>query len=178
MCPAALHDEQRMVLLARLRIVPDCGFPVLSAFHESPELLSAEHYPQAGFPAAPYKDYPTQTFFLRGISLLVGHKRDGLAPAVWLSMRSAAVSVLSGCVHRSCADAVYFLPVLQMVLPQSPLRFAGHRCVGPVPAVWGLVCSAAALVLTGCQHRPCAGVVYSLSMARTAQHDTQAVALA
>ena len=105
--------------------------------------------PQAGFPAASYKGYPAQTVSLRGISLLVGHKRDGLAPAVWLSMRSAAVSVLSGCVHRSCADVVYFLPVLQMVLPQSPLRFAGHRCVGPALAVRVSVCSAAALYLAG-----------------------------
>ena len=90
MCPAALHDKQRMVLSARLRIVPDCGFPVLSAFHESPELLSAEHYPQAGFPAAPYEDDPAQTLFLRGISLLVEHKCDGLAPAVWVSVCFAA----------------------------------------------------------------------------------------
>ena len=121
----AFHDGQRPVLLVRFRIAPGHGFLVYLAFRGYVAVHVLADHPQAVFPAAPYKGYPAQTVSLRGISLLVGHKRDGLAPAVWLSMRSAAVSVLSGC-----------------------------------------------------QHRPCAGVVYSLSMARTAQHDTQAVALA
>ena len=66
MCPAALHDEQWTVLLVWFWNVLDCRFPVLSAFHKSPELLSAEHYPQAGFPAASYEDDPAQTFFCAG----------------------------------------------------------------------------------------------------------------
>ena len=77
---------------------------MLSAFHESLELLSAEHYPQAGFPAASYKGYPAQTVSLCGISLLVEHKCNGLAPAVWALMRAAAAAVLAEC-------AVHFLPM-------------------------------------------------------------------
>ena len=85
---------------------------MLSAFHESPELLSAEHYPQTGFPAAPYADDPAQTFFLRGISLLVEHKCDGLAPAVLVSVCFAAVLVLAECVNHPCACAAHFLPMV------------------------------------------------------------------
>lgn len=77
---------------------------MLSAFHESPELLSAEHYPQAGFPAAPYADDPAQTFFLRGISLPAAHTRIAPAPAAWALVRSAAAAVLAEC-------AVHFLPM-------------------------------------------------------------------
>ena len=58
-----------MFLLVQFRIAPDHGFLVLSAFHESTEFLPAAHCPQAGFQAAPYKGYPAQTVFLRGISL-------------------------------------------------------------------------------------------------------------
>ena len=109
-----------MVLLARLRIVPDCGFPVLSAFHESPELLSAEHYPQAGFPAAPYKDYPTQTAVLRGISLTAWRGRVGPVLVEWVPGGFVAVSVLSGRVHRSCADAVHFLSLAWSLWDAAP----------------------------------------------------------
>ena len=105
-CPAALHGEQWTVLLAWFRNVLDCGFPVLSAFHESPELLSAEHYPQAGFPAAPYEDDPAQTFFLRGISLPAAHTHVAPAPAAWALVRSAAAAVLAEC-------AVHFLPMVR-----------------------------------------------------------------
>ena len=125
MCPAALHDEQRMVLLARLRIVPDCGFPVLSAFHESPELLSAEHYPQAGFQAAPYKDYPAQTVSLREISLPAWHGRVGPVPVEWVLERFLAASVLTGCIHRSCANAVRFLQMVWLVLAPVLARLSG-----------------------------------------------------
>ena len=104
MRPAAFHGEQWTVLLVWFWNVLDCGFPVLSAFHESPEFLSAEHYPQAGFPGALYEDAPAQTFFLRGISLLVEHKCDDLAPAVWVSVCFAAAAVLAEC-------AVHFLPM-------------------------------------------------------------------
>ena len=79
---------------------------MLSAFHESPELLSAEHYPQAGFPAASYKGYPAQTASLRGISLPAAHTRVAPAPAAWALMRAAAAAVLAEC-------AVHFLPMVR-----------------------------------------------------------------
>ena len=104
MRPAAFHGEQWTVLLVWFWNVLDCGFPVLSAFHESPELLSAEHYPQAGFPAAPYEDDPAQTFFLRWISLPAARMRVAPAPAAWALVRSAAAAVLAEC-------AVHFLPM-------------------------------------------------------------------
>ena len=105
MCPAALHDEQRIVLLVWFWNVLDCGFPVLSAFHESPELLSAEHYPQAGFLAVPYEDDPAQTVSLRGISLFAWHKRDGLAPVALVSVCSAAGAAQDEYAGHWCGDA-------------------------------------------------------------------------
>ena len=101
----AFHDGQRKVLLVWFWNVLDCGFPVLSAFHESPELLSAEHYPQAGFPAASYKGYPAQTVSLCGISLLVEHKCNGLAPAVWVSVCFAAGAAQDEYAEHWCGDA-------------------------------------------------------------------------
>lgn len=96
-----------------LRIVPDRAFPAHPAFHESPEFLSAEHYPQAGFLAVPYEDDPAQTFFLRGISLLVEHKCDDLAPAVWVSVCFATAAVLAEC-------AVHFLPMVRSLWDAAP----------------------------------------------------------
>ena len=112
MRPAALHDEQRMVFLVRLRIVPDRAFPAHPAFHESPEFLSAEHYPQAGFLAVPYEDDPAQTVSLRRISLPAAHTRVSLAPVVWMSVCFAAVLVLAECVNHPCACAAHFLPMV------------------------------------------------------------------
>ena len=120
MRPAAFHGEQWTVLLVWFWNVLDCGFPVLSTFHESPELLSAEHYPQAGFPAAPYKDYPTQTAVLRGISLTAWRGRVGPVLVEWVPGGFVAVSVLSGRVHRSCADAVHFLPLAWSLWDAAP----------------------------------------------------------
>ena len=105
---AALHDGQWMVLLVWFWNVLDCGFPVLSAFHESPELLSAEHYPQAGFPAALHEDDPAQTVSQHGISLPAAHTRVAPVPAVLALVRSVAASLLAGCAHRPCAVAAYF----------------------------------------------------------------------
>ena len=113
MRPAALYDGQRMVLLVWFWNVLDCGFPVLSAFHESPELLSAEHYPQAGFPAVPYEDDPAQTVSLRGISLPAAHTRVALAPVVWMSVCFAAVLVLVECVNHPRAGAAHFPPMMR-----------------------------------------------------------------
>ena len=81
MRPAAFHGEQWTVLLVWFWNVLDCGFSV-----------------------ALYEDAPAQTFFLRGISLLVEHKCDDLAPAVWVSVCFAAAAVLAEC-------AVHFLPM-------------------------------------------------------------------
>ena len=44
---------------------------------------------------------------------------------------------------------------------------AAHTRVAPVPAVLALVRSAAASLLAGCAHRPCAVAAYFLSMARS-----------
>ena len=116
MCPAASYDERRMVLLARLRVAPDCGFPAHPALRGSAAVLSAANHPQDGFPAAPHEDDPAQTVSLRGIPLFAWHRRDGLAPValawpflrfaghrhVWpapaarVSVCSAAVSHLAG----------------------------------------------------------------------------------
>ena len=164
-----------MFLLVRLRIVPDCGLPVLSAFHESPELLSAEHYPQAGFPAAPYADDPAQTFFLRGISLHVGHRHGGLALVVEILACAAAASILAVCVHPPCVGAAVFQSawcrelssVPALLLWWTPLRFAGHRHVWPAPAALAAVRSVTVAVLAGCAHRPCADAVHFLPMARS-----------
>ena len=135
---------------------------MLSAFHESPELLSAEHYPQAGFPAAPYADDPAQTFFLRGISLPAAHTHVAPAPAAWALVRSAAALLLAECVHRPCAGAAYFLSMAQMVNPDTPtavptwltrhpLQLAGHRRVALGPAALVSVRSAAAAILAVCE---------------------------
>lgn len=175
MRPAALHDEQRIVLLVWFWNVLDCGFPVLSAFHESPELLSAEHYPQAGFPAAPYADDPAQTFFLRGISLHVGHRHGGLALVVEILACAAAASILAVCVHPPCVGAAVFQSawcrelssVPALLLWWTPLRFAGHRHVWPAPAALVAVRSVTVAVLAGCAHRPCADAVHFLPMARS-----------
>ena len=142
MRPAALHDEQRIVLLVWFWNVLDCGFPVLSAFHESTEFLPAAHCPQAGFQAAPYKGYPAQTVFLRGISLLALHRRGGLALVVEILACAAAASILAVCVHPPCVGAAVFQSawcrelssVPALLLWWTPLRFAGHRHGGPAPA--------------------------------------------
>ena len=140
MCPAALHDEQRMVLLARLRIVPDHEFPVYLAFRGSATIPVLVDHPQAGFQAAPYKDYPAQTFFLRGISLFAWHRRDGLAPVVLVSVCSVAVAVLVGCVYPPCADEVYFLPLAWSLW---------YVAIAAVPVAMVLMCAAVASHLTG-----------------------------
>ena len=157
MRPAALHDEQRIVLLVWFWNVLDCGFPVLSAFHESPELLSAEHYPQAGFPAASYKGYPAQTVSLCGISLLVEHKCDGLAPVALVSVCSVAVAVLVGCVYPPCASVAFFRLTVyriqtdartmapEQVLLRYLLPLAEQKHAAPAPVVPGLACAAALL---------------------------------
>ena len=113
MRPTAFHGEQWTVLLVWFWNVLDCGFPVLSTFHESPELLSAENYPQAGFPAAPYEDDPAQTFFLRGISLPAAHTCAAPAPAAWVSVCFAAALGLVECVNHPCAGAAHFLPMVR-----------------------------------------------------------------
>ena len=78
-------------------------------------------------------------------------------------MRSAAALIPVGCVYPPCADAAYSLstaqmaqhdilasvPAWSMALTRIPLRFAGQRRGGPVPAVWVSVRSAAALYLAG-----------------------------
>ena len=140
MCPAALHDEQRMVLLAWLRIVPDHEFPVYLAFRGSATIPVLVDHPQAGFQAAPYKDYPAQTFFLRGISLFAWHRRDGLAPVVLVSVCSVAVAVLVGCVYPPCADEVYFLPLAWSLW---------YVAIAAVPVAMVLMCAAVASHLTG-----------------------------
>ena len=104
MHPAAFHGEQWTVLLVWFWNVLDCGFPVLSAFHESPELLSAEHYPQAGFPAALHEDDPAQTVSLRGISLSAAHTRVAPIPAAWVSIRSAAGVAQDEYAEHWCGD--------------------------------------------------------------------------
>ena len=111
--PTALHDEQRMVFLVQLRIVADYGFQAHLAFRGSATIPVLVDHPQDGFPAAPYRGYPTQTFFLRGISLLVEHKCDDLAPAVWVSVCFAAALVLVECVNHPCAGAAHFLPMVR-----------------------------------------------------------------
>ena len=140
MRPAALHDGQWMVFLVRLRIVPDRVFPAHPAFHESPEFLSAEHYPQAGFLAVPYEDDPAQTVSLRGISLFAWHRRDGLAPVALVSVCSVAVAVLVGCVYPPCADEVYFLPLAWSLW---------YVAIAAVPVAMVLMCAAVASHLTG-----------------------------
>ena len=112
MRPAALHDERWMWVQVWLQIVPDCGFPVLSAFHELTVLRSAAYRPQAEFPAALYEDDPAQTFSLRGISLPAAHTRAAPVPAAWVSICSAAV--LAECANHLCAGAAHFLPSVQL----------------------------------------------------------------
>ena len=58
-----------------------------------------------------YKGYPAQPVFLRGISLSAWRGRVGPVLVEWVPGGFVAVSVLSGRVHRSCADAVHFLPM-------------------------------------------------------------------
>ena len=98
-----------MVFLVRLRIVADYGFRAHLAFRRSATIPVLVDHPQDGFPAAPYKDYPAQTVSLCGISLLVEHKCDGLAPAVLVSVRSAAVSHLAG--YAPCLFVLAVIPV-------------------------------------------------------------------
>ena len=162
MRPAALHDKQRMVLLARLRIVPDRTFPAHPAFHESPEFLSAEHYPQAGFPAVPYEDDPAQTVSLRGIFLPAAHTRVALAPAAWVSVCFAAVLVLVECASHPRTGVAHFLPLVWSlwdvvpapvrvaVLLQHPLQLVEHTHVVPAPVVWAPVRSVTAAIPTVC----------------------------
>ena len=138
MRPAAFHGEQWTVLLVWFWNVLDCGFPVLSTFHESPELLSAENCPQAGFPAAPYKDYPTQTVSLREISLPAWHGRDGPAPVALVSVCSAAGAVQDEYAGHWCGDAPcvgteqlhgqLFRPVRSLCVPRCPSGQAASRC--------------------------------------------------
>lgn len=157
MCPAALHDEQWTVLLVWFWNVLDCGFPVLSAFHESPELLSAEHYPQAGFPAAPYEDDPAQTFFLRRISLPAAHMNAVLA-LVLLAWRYYAAFARPGvCAHHPCASVAFFRLTVyriqadaramapEQVLLRYLLPLAEQKHAAPAPVVPGLACAAALL---------------------------------
>ena len=105
MCPAASHDEQRMVWLARLRVAPDCRFPAHPALRGSAAVHGLANHPQDGFPAASYKGYPAQTVSLCGISLLVEHKCDGLAPAVWVSVCFAAGAAQDEYAEHWCGDA-------------------------------------------------------------------------
>ena len=67
------------------------------------------------------------------------------------------------------------MPGLKMALITA-FDLIAHRSIfadkrgGPAPAVRVLVRSATASVLTGCAHRPCADVAYSLSTVRIAAH--------
>lgn len=77
---------------------------------------------------------------------------------MWSLVRSAAALIPVGCVYPLCADVAYSLstaqmaqhdilasvPAWSMALTRIPLRFAGHRCGGPVPAVRVPMCSVAA----------------------------------
>ena len=121
MCPAASHDERRMVLLARLRVAPDCRFPAHPALRGSAAVLSAANHPQDGFPAAPHEDDPAQTVSLRGIPLFAWHRRDGLAPVALVSVCSVAVAVLVGCVYPPYADAAYSLSTARMAQHDAPM---------------------------------------------------------
>ena len=70
-------------------------------------MRSAAYRPQAGFPAALYEDDPAQTIFLRGISLLALHRRDGLVP-----VRLAHFGVVlaqSVFAHPPCVGVAYSL---------------------------------------------------------------------
>ena len=142
MCPAALHDEQQMVFLVRLRIVADYGFQAHLAFHGSATIPVLVDHPQAGFPAAPYKDYPAQTAVLRGISLPAAHTRVAPAPAAWVSIRSAAGVAQDEYAERWCGDAPCvgteqlheqfrgqsFRPVRSPCVPRCPSGQAASRC--------------------------------------------------
>ena len=116
-----------------------------------------EDLQQGEFPISLCENHPTQTFFLRGISLPAAHMNAVLALVLLARRYYAAFARPGVCAHHPCASVAFFRLTVyriqmdartlapEQVLLRYLLPLAEQKHAAPAPVVPGLACAAALL---------------------------------